>query len=70
MFWSRGLWGCLQLFALPALATAWPDSQWLEDPAHYDWQAVDRYAFAPRDGSYRHDELLKRVLAALGEEVR
>ncbi len=49
MFWNRGLCCCLQLFALPALATAWPDSQWLEDPAHYDWQAVDRYAFAPRD---------------------
>ncbi|MCG8293425.1 serine hydrolase domain-containing protein [Pseudomonas entomophila] len=54
------------LFALamtvgPAWAEVWPTAQWPVDEAHFDWQSVDTYAFAPRDtarGGIRTDALL------------
>lgn len=38
---------------LSASAESWPDPQWHEEAAAIDWQAVDSYAFAPRDEQTR-----------------
>ncbi|MGE7990568.1 serine hydrolase domain-containing protein [Pseudomonas sp. NPDC089554] len=49
-----GLLGILGLVACSAFAEDWPVPDWQHDPAHYDWQAVDDYAFPARDEAERH----------------
>ncbi|MDF0730649.1 serine hydrolase [Pseudomonas entomophila] len=58
----QGLLGMLGWLALSAFAEDWPDPDWRTDPATFDWQAVDAYAFPARDdagrGGVRSDALL------------
>lgn len=51
----------LAMTTAPALVEDWPSAQWPADNAVINWQAVDTYAFAPRDterGGIRTDALL------------
>lgn len=49
----RWLSSLLVFVAMPLFAASWPDPEWSQDPARLDWQAVDEYAFAPRDDAQR-----------------
>ncbi|MFB4393930.1 MULTISPECIES: serine hydrolase domain-containing protein [unclassified Pseudomonas] len=49
----QGLLSILGLVALSASAEEWPAPDWQLDPARYDWQAVDDYAFPARDEAER-----------------
>lgn len=44
----KGLLLVLCLALATAEAEEWPDPAWQNDPATFDWQAVDAYAFPPR----------------------
>lgn len=51
----------LAMLACPSWAEDWPGAQWPVDTSTFDWQAVDAYAFPPRDAErsgVRTDALL------------
>lgn len=58
----KGLLLVLCLALATAEAEDWPDPQWQNDPATFDWQAVDAYAFpartTPERNGIRTDALL------------
>jgi len=49
----KGLLLLLCMAMAPAWAEEWPDPEWQSDPAAFDWQAVDAYAFPERAPSAR-----------------